>query len=86
MFSTLFPHRLTRVSSFGASFLLWALVLTLLSGASLLAAAQAQDQSQPQTAQPQTAPPAAGSQQNPNQQEARWNSKPYRLPTPSPAP
>ncbi len=70
MFSTLFPHRLTRVSSFGASFLLWALVLTLLSGASLLAAAQAQDQSQPQTAQPQTAPPAAGSQQNPNQQEA----------------
>jgi VWFA-related protein len=72
MFSSLSRHKITRITrtnSFGVG-LLWMLVLGLLAGASLSAAAQSADQSsQGQSPQTQTTPPAAG-KQNPNQQEA----------------
>jgi VWFA-related protein len=74
MFSRVFLHKLGRMSSFCAGFLLWALLLSPLAGSSLSAAAQGQsapDQSsQSQSSQGQTSQPAVGSQQNPNQQEA----------------
>jgi VWFA-related protein len=59
-------RKVTQMGSFGAALLTLALVLSLLAGSSLSAAAQ----SQSSPSQTQTTPPAASTQQNPNQQEA----------------
>ena len=81
MFLRHFPRKPVQISGFWAAFLLLVLVPTFLAGTSLSAAAQSQDQSsqakssqsqssQSQSSQGQPSQPAAGSQQNPNQQEA----------------